>query len=110
MGKSFCPRKVAARFKYFSLKPRRSGWGFEVLDIEMSVPFVSGYLATLMVESRDWPSGCNNNSMAGVRRGYFQGLFSLNFGRFAPVEECKFAPVEECKFVPVFWRKSLLFL
>lgn len=79
MGKSFCPRKVAARFKYFSLKPRRSGWRFEVLDIEMSVPFVSGCLATLMVESRDWPSGCDNNSTPGVGEGLLPGAVQLEF-------------------------------
>lgn len=45
----------------------------------MSVPFVSGYLATLMVESRDWPSGCNNNSMAGVGEGLLPGAVQLEF-------------------------------
>lgn len=69
MGKSFCPRKVAARFKSFSLKPRQSDWGFEVLDVEMSVPSASGYLATLLVERREWPKGCNNNSMPDVGEG-----------------------------------------
>lgn len=56
---------MAARFKYFSLKPRGSGWGFEVIDVEMSVPSVSDYLATLVVERRVWPNGCNKSSMPG---------------------------------------------
>lgn len=32
------------RVKSFSSKPRLSGWGFEVPDVEMSIPSVSGYL------------------------------------------------------------------
>lgn len=69
MGKSFCPRKVAARFKYFSLKPRGSVWGFEIVGVEMSVLSVSDYLATLTVERRVWLNGCNKSSMPGAGGG-----------------------------------------
>ena len=84
MGKSFCPRKVAARFKSFGLKPKQSGWGFKVLDVEMSVPSVSGYLATLMVERRDWPNSYNSNSMPGVGEGVLPGAVQLEFWWICP--------------------------
>lgn len=79
MRRGFCPRKVAVRVKCFNSKPRLPGWGFEVPDVEMSVPSVSGYLTMLMMERKDWPSGCQNNPMPGVGEGVLPGAVLLAF-------------------------------